>query len=119
MENSLIKGLEEAWDYFDELASNNQTWELAASNRLRGIEEVYSKWGGDEDWRLKGAQLTCKLEDLDTNKVYEVSTCMEICKLCDEVGYSTNDYPTITVLKEVLNGGSKCQSMLSTPSKTF
>ena len=101
------KGPKEAWDYFDERASNNQTWELSSSDRPRASGKFILNEGGDEDLRVKIAKLTQKLEDRNTKKVHEVSSHVKMRKLCDEVGNAMNYCPTIPIFKEVLNGGEQ------------
>ncbi|GFZ11139.1 hypothetical protein Acr_22g0005370 [Actinidia rufa] len=71
----LSKTPEEAWDYFDELAANNQTWEMAGTTEpTRATGKYILHDVGDGDVRTQLAKLTRQLEMLTTKKVHEVST---------------------------------------------
>ncbi|GFS31942.1 hypothetical protein Acr_00g0020090 [Actinidia rufa] len=71
----LSKTPEEAWDYFDELAANNQTWEMAGTTEpTRATGKYILHDVGDDDVRTQLAKLTRQLEMLTTKKVHEVST---------------------------------------------
>ena len=52
------RGPEEAWDYFNELTGNNQTWELADSNRPRASRSTFLNEGSDKDLRVKLTWIT-------------------------------------------------------------
>ncbi|GFZ19913.1 hypothetical protein Acr_28g0006180 [Actinidia rufa] len=71
----LSKTPEEAWDYFDELAANNQTWEMAGTTEpTRATGKYILHDVGDDDVRTQLAKFTRQLEMLTTKKVHEVST---------------------------------------------
>ncbi|GFY80459.1 hypothetical protein Acr_01g0002680 [Actinidia rufa] len=75
MVDSLVRPPEEAWDYFDELAANNQTWEMAGTTEpTRATGKYILHDVGDDDVRTQLAKLTRQLEMLTTKKVHEVST---------------------------------------------
>ncbi|GFZ18301.1 hypothetical protein Acr_27g0000400 [Actinidia rufa] len=71
----LSKTPEKAWDYFDELAANNQTWEMAGTTEpTRATGKYVLHNVGDDDVRTQLAKLTRQLKMLTTKKVHEVST---------------------------------------------
>ncbi|GFS41654.1 hypothetical protein Acr_00g0075580 [Actinidia rufa] len=71
----LSKTPKEAWDYFDELAANNQTWEMAGTTEpTRATSKYILHDVGDDDVMTQLAKLTRQLEMLTTKKVHEVST---------------------------------------------
>ncbi|GFY90952.1 hypothetical protein Acr_07g0011480 [Actinidia rufa] len=71
----LSKTPEEAWDYFDELAANNQTWEMAGTTEpTRATGKYILHDVGDDDVRTQLVKLTRQLEMLTTKKVHEMST---------------------------------------------
>ena len=109
----LSKTPEEAWAYFDELAANNQTWEMAGTNEpTRATGKYILHDVGDDDVRAQLVKLTCQLEMLTMNKVREVSTKeIEPCHLCEGKEHYTHDCPSIPILKESFNQGSTFQSM--------
>ncbi|GFY82758.1 hypothetical protein Acr_02g0009980 [Actinidia rufa] len=71
----LSKTLEKAWAYFDELAANNQTWEMTGTTEpTRAMGKYVLHDVGHDDVRERLGKLTHQLEMLTTKKVHEVST---------------------------------------------
>ncbi|XP_057513288.1 uncharacterized protein LOC130795259 [Actinidia eriantha] len=116
----LSKTPEEAWDYFDELTANNQTWEMAGTTEpTRATGKYVLHDVGDDDVRTQLVKLTRQLEMLTTKKVHEVSTKeVEPCRLCEGVEHSTHDCPSIPVLKESFNQGEHISvNAMNSPNK--
>ncbi|GFS32280.1 hypothetical protein Acr_00g0021700 [Actinidia rufa] len=73
----LSKTPKETWAYFDELAANNQTWEMADTTKpMRAMGKYVLHDVGDDDVRTQLEKLTCQLEMLTTKKVHELTTSM-------------------------------------------
>ncbi|GFZ12900.1 hypothetical protein Acr_23g0012850 [Actinidia rufa] len=71
----LSKTPERPGTIFDELAANNQTWEMAGTTEpTRATGKYILHDVGDDDVRTQLAKLTRQLEMLTTKKVHEVST---------------------------------------------
>lgn len=109
------KSPEEALDFFDELAENNQSWDFSYStDRTRNEPNTYGhgKYQLKEqgDLQTKYDQLSRKLESLEIKKIHEVSTSSgseEKCVICDRSGHATAGCPTLPAFKEVLQGGDQ------------
>lgn len=111
------KSPEEALDFFDELAENNQSWDFSysAENSRQALGSNTSGHGKytlrePDDLQAKYTQLARKLEALEIKKVHEISTPNKIedfCVICDRPGHSAAGCPTLPAFKEVLHGGDQ------------
>ncbi|KAG5531734.1 hypothetical protein RHGRI_026377 [Rhododendron griersonianum] len=110
----LNKEPSDALEYFDFLAENSQSWDysnpaertthVVSFDQLNAGKIVFRE---QEDLSQKVAHLTCKLEKLELTKAKEVAVIAkvdEMCHICDMLGHSTNECPTIPAFKEVLHG---------------
>ncbi|XP_041011272.1 uncharacterized protein LOC121255044 [Juglans microcarpa x Juglans regia] len=108
---------EEAFEYFDYLAENAQSWDTTdVHDRSRQVESGHGKYTlkEDDDLRAKLTLLSRKMEAMELKKVNEVHAVhknSEKCSICEDHGHSTNECPTIPAFKEdgettqILGGG--------------
>lgn len=110
----LNKETSDALEYFDFLAENSQSWDysnpaertthVVSFDQLNAGKIVFRE---QEDLSQKFAHLTRKLEKLELTQAKEVAVVAkvdEMCHICDTLGHSTNECPTIPAFKEVLHG---------------
>ena len=103
----LNKDPDEAYDYFDLLAKNAQSWDTTVtSNRSRAYTNPFE--GGkyqlreDDDLSARVASLTRKLEAMELRKVNGVTIVPKIdkvCRICETIEHTTNEFPTIPTFK--------------------
>ena len=101
---------EEAWDYFDMLAENAQTWDTAdraekpkATPTARGRMYLVKE---DNDVNTKIASLTRKVEAIELSQanIGRVPVINEsICEIYESNAHLTKECPTIPAFKEVLH----------------
>ncbi|XP_035545115.1 uncharacterized protein LOC118348198 [Juglans regia] len=112
---------EEAFEYFDYLAENAQSWDTAdVHDRSRQIESGHGKYTlkEDDDLRAKLTLLSRKMEAMELKKVNEVHAVhknLEKCGICEDHGHATNECPTIPAFKEVLLDQSNAVNMIQKP----
>ncbi|XP_035546619.1 uncharacterized protein LOC118348654 [Juglans regia] len=114
---------EEAFEYFDYLSENAQSWDTADSiNRHETSRHVGG--GGkytlrdEDDLPARLALISKKLETIELKKVNEVQVVPRVaekCGICEDQGHSTNECPTIPAFKEVLLGQTHNVNMVSKP----
>ncbi|KAF5468699.1 hypothetical protein F2P56_012835 [Juglans regia] len=111
---------EEAFEYFDYLSENAQSWDV--SDAYDRTEPLKITGGGKynlrevDDLHARVSMLSKKLETIDTNKVNEVQVIQKIpkkCNICEEIGHVTSDCPTIPAFKEVLLDQSNSVNFIS------
>ncbi|KAG5526438.1 hypothetical protein RHGRI_032642 [Rhododendron griersonianum] len=99
---------------FEDVVENSQSWDysnlaertthVVSFDQLNAGKIVFRE---QEDLSQKVAHLTRKLEKLELTKAKEVAVIAkvdEMCHICDMLGHSTNECPTIPAFKEVLHG---------------
>ena len=102
------KILEEALNFFDELAKNNQSWNFSYSvdrtrNKLNTPEHGKYTLREQDYLQTKYAQLSRKLESLEIKKIHVVSTPSsneETCVIYERPGHSTDGCPTLQHLRK-------------------
>ncbi|XP_042958406.1 uncharacterized protein LOC122294001 [Carya illinoinensis] len=112
---------EEAFEYFDYLAENAQSWDTTdVHDRSRQVESSHGKYivNEDDDLRAKLTLLSRKAEAMELKKVNEVHVIpkfSEKCGICEDHEHSTNECPTIPAFKEVLLDQSNAVNMIHKP----
>ena len=128
----LNKDPNEAFDYFDLLAENAQSWDtIDTSDRFRASTNPsgggkYQLWE-DDDLSAKTASLTRKLEAMELRKVNGINIVPkidEVCMICETMDHPTNECPTIPAFKKVLHDQANAMNMVkksypSPYSKTY
>ncbi|XP_035546620.1 uncharacterized protein LOC108997816 [Juglans regia] len=114
---------EEAFEYFDYLSENAQSWDTADSiNRHETSRHVGG--GGkytlrdEDDLQARLSLISKKLETIELKKVNEVQVVPRVaekCGICEDQGHSTNECPTIPAFKEVLLDQTHNVNMVSKP----
>ncbi|XP_075655080.1 uncharacterized protein LOC142625280 [Castanea sativa] len=116
----LNKDPDEAFDYFDLLAKNAQSWDTtdtpdrsrASMNPFGGGKYQLRK---DDDLNARVASLTNKLEAMELRKVNGINTVPkidEVCRVCETVEHITNECPTIPTFKEVLHDQANAMNIV-------
>ena len=129
-EQFMRKNPEVAFDFFDELAENNQSWDFSYSvDRSRHnisqhtSRQMKNTLREDDNMQAKYAQLARKLEALELKIVNEISTSSsseEICVIYDRQGYSAATCPTLPAFKVMLQNREQISvNALNTPQKMF
>ena len=104
------KKSKEAWDYFDMLAENAQTWDT--SDKIEKLKTTSTAKGGiylikeDDDVNTKIVNLTRKVEAMKLSKaIIEKTPIIEetIREICESNAHLTKECPTIPSFKEVLH----------------
>ena len=116
----LNKDPDEAFDYFDLLVENAQSWDTTdTSDRSRASTNPFG--GGkyqlreDDDLSARVASLTRKLEALELSKVNGINIVPridEVCRICEIMEHLTNECPTIPNFKEVLHDQANAMNMV-------
>lgn len=112
---------DDAFEYFDYLAENAQSWDTTdVYDRSRRVESENGKYSlkEEDDLRAKLTLLTRKIDAMELKKVNEVHatpTIHESCSICEDNSHSTKDCPTIPAFKEVLMDKSNEVNMVSKP----
>ena len=103
------KETEEAWDYFDMLAENTQSWDTSkpTSSKQPQAKEKGEIYVLDEqdDLSSKVAKLTRKVEEMELKKVdttQQKGTVETICGICASNVHQTPNCPTIYAFRELL-----------------
>ncbi|XP_042955290.1 uncharacterized protein LOC122291568 [Carya illinoinensis] len=115
------KELEEAFEYFDYLAENAQSWDTTnVHDRSRQVESSHGKYtiNEDDDLRAKLTLLSRKVKAMELKKVNEVHDVPKLskkCGICEDHGHSTNECRTIPAFKEVLLDQSNAVNMIHKP----
>ncbi|XP_057969433.1 uncharacterized protein LOC131158581, partial [Malania oleifera] len=115
------KGPEEAFDYFDYLAENAQSWDVSD---VYDRSEKQKCIGGGGKYQLKEvddlnarlALMSKRLESIELKKVNEMHvlpSSSEKCSICEDPGHVTDACPTIPAFKEVLLDQSNPVHMVS------
>ena len=128
----LNKDPDKAFNYFDLLTENAQSWDTtdtsdrsrASTNPSRGDKYQHME---DDDLSTRVASLTRKLEAMELRKVNGINTVPkidEVCRICEIMEHPTNECATIPTFKEVLhdqaNAINMVQKSYSSPySKTY
>ena len=109
----LNKHPEEAWDYFEQLSENAQSWDNTdRSKRSDKTKPNAMTKGGmyhlreEDDVNAKIANLTRKVEAMELRKVNSIMAnekVEDICGICETNGHQTQDCPTIPAFQEVLH----------------
>jgi len=109
----LNKDLEEAWDYFDQLAKNAQSWdntdqfERSDKTKPNGMTKAGMYHLREKvDVNAKIVNLTRKVEAMELRKVNSIKAnekVKDIYGICETNGHQTQDYPTILAFQEVLH----------------
>ncbi|XP_042954668.1 uncharacterized protein LOC122291088 [Carya illinoinensis] len=111
----------EAFEYFDYLSENAQSWD---------VSEMYDRsknpkfLSGGRKYHLKKADnlhatlalLSKKVESIELKKVSELQalpSTSEKCNICEDLGHVTSACPTIPAFKEVLLDQSNAVNMIS------
>ena len=104
----LDKDPENAWDYFDQLAENAQSWDNSDQS-IKTKASPSSHWGmhvirENDDVSARLANLTRKFEAMELKKggKEKIIEKENICGICETNGHMTQDCPTIPAFKEVL-----------------
>ena len=109
----------EAFDYFDLLAKNAQSWDsIDTSDKSRASTNPFG--GGSTNLGkmmtlVLGASLTRKLEAMELRKVNGINTMPkidEVCRICETMEHPTNECPTIPAFKEVLHDQVNAMNMV-------
>lgn len=106
---------EEAFEYFDYLAKNAQSWDTAdAYDRSKCVEPSSGKFNlsADDDLRAKLTLLSRKVDAIELKKVNEVQVIPRVPKKCG-IGHLTNECPSIPAFKEVLLDQSNVVNLIS------
>lgn len=101
------KDPEEAWDYFDFLAENSQSWN--STNNPEEMKPIDSSKGmiyslkEDTDMNTRVEALARKIEAMEcqivkANKIKEI-----VCEICESNAHYTKDCPTVPAFQEVLH----------------
>ena len=116
----LNKDPDEAFDYFDLLAENAQSWDTTdtldrsrASTKPSGVGKYQLR--EDDDLSARVASLTRKLEVMELREVNGINTVPkidEVCRIFDTMEHSTNEYPIIPAFKEVLHDQANAMNMV-------
>ena len=110
----------EAFDYFDLLVENAQSWDTTdTSDRSRAFTKPFGhgKYQLREDNGLcaRVASLTRKLEAMELRKVNGINIVPkidEVCRICETMKHLTNECPTIPTFKEVLHDQANAMNMV-------
>ena len=101
---------EEAWDYFNMLAENAQTWDT--SDKVENPKTTSTTKEGiyllkeDQDVNAKIANLTRKVEAMKLSRANVGRVPIidkSICEICESNAHLTKECPTILTFKEVLH----------------
>ena len=103
----LNKDPDEAFNYFDLLAKNAQSWDTtdtsdrsrASTNPSRGGQYQLRE---DDDLSARVASLTRKLEVMELRKVNGINTMPkidEVCRICETMEHLTNECLQFQLLK--------------------
>ena len=101
---------EEAWDFFDMLAENAQTWDT--SDKVEKPKMTSTTKGGmylikeDNDVTAKIANLTRKVEAIELSQANIGRAPIideNICEICESNAHLTKECPTIPTFKKVLH----------------
>ena len=116
----LNKDSNEAFDYFDLLTENAQSWDTTdtldrsrASTNLSGGGKYQLR--EDDDLSARVASLTRKLEAMELRKVNGINNVPkidEVCRICETMEHPTNECPTIPAFKEVLHDQANAMTMV-------
>ena len=128
----LNKNPDEAFDYFDLLAGNAQSWDTADTSYRSRASTNPSRGGKyqlreDDDLSARVASLTPKLEAMELRKVNGINTVPkidEVCRICETMEHLTKKCPTILAFNEVLHDQENAMNMVkksypSPYSKTY
>ena len=116
----LNKDPDEAFDYFDLLAENVQSWDTTdTSNRSKASTNPFGggkyQFREDDDLSARVARLIRKLEAMDLRKVNGINTVPkinEVCRIHETMEHSTNECATIPAFKEVLHDQANAMNMV-------
>jgi hypothetical protein len=113
----LMKNPEEAMTHFDQLADGAQNWvnyneeskPKPPSGGSRGLYQVKA----EDDLSAKFLQLSKKVEAMELQNSSQVNSMGNnaMCVICENVGHSTEECPTIPAFKEVLNNPSQVNAL--------
>ena len=118
------KEAEEAWDYFDILAENAQSWDTTkpanpkiSQQRENGGIYVFSE---EDNISARVASLIRKVEAMELGKGEKTKEVESICGIYSGNQHVTQDCPTISAFQEVLqeqsNAINNYQRPFSNPS---
>jgi hypothetical protein len=114
----------EAWQYFDQLAENAQSWDPSApSENSSKTKPSTTSSGGrhhlreEDDLNARIASLARKVESMELRKVNEITLVQreEVCGICEIMGHATHECPTIPALKEVLHDQANAMNTYKKP----
>uniref|UniRef100_A0A2N9HUD7 Retrovirus-related Pol polyprotein from transposon TNT 1-94-like beta-barrel domain-containing protein n=1 Tax=Fagus sylvatica TaxID=28930 RepID=A0A2N9HUD7_FAGSY len=114
----------EAWQYFDQLAENAQSWDPSApSENSSKTKPSTTSSGGrhhlreEDDLNARIASLARKVESMELRKVNEITPVQkeEVCGICEIMGHATHECPTIPAFKEVLHDQANAMNTYKKP----
>uniref|UniRef100_A0A2N9IPP2 Reverse transcriptase/retrotransposon-derived protein RNase H-like domain-containing protein n=1 Tax=Fagus sylvatica TaxID=28930 RepID=A0A2N9IPP2_FAGSY len=120
----LNKDPNEAWQYFDQLAENAQSWDPSAlSENSSKTKPSTTSSGGrhhlreEDDLNARIASLARKVESMELRKVNEITPVQkeEVCGICEIMGHATHECPTIPAFKEVLHDQANAMNTYKKP----
>jgi hypothetical protein len=120
----LNKDPNEAWQYFDQLAENAQSWDPSAPSENSSKTKPSTTSGGgrhhlgeEDDLNARIASLARKVESMELRKVNEITPVQkeEVCGICEIMGHATHECPTIPAFKEVLHDQANAMNTYKKP----
>uniref|UniRef100_A0A2N9H0L4 Reverse transcriptase/retrotransposon-derived protein RNase H-like domain-containing protein n=1 Tax=Fagus sylvatica TaxID=28930 RepID=A0A2N9H0L4_FAGSY len=124
----LNKDPNEAWQYFDQLAENAQSWDPSApfENSIKTKPSTTSSGGRhhlmeEDDLNARIASLARKVESMELRKVNEITPVQkeEVCGICEIMGHATYECPTIPAFKEVLHDQANAMNTYKKPFQSL
>ena len=125
----LDKEPSEALDYLDHLAENSQSWhgnnssEGSIRSNLANANKGKYFLSQEDDLNARVASLARKVEALEIRKSKEVNSVQNenicsFCNICELVGHSADECPSLPLCKEVFNEQANVMSNVKKPFPT-
>ena len=120
----LNKDPNEAWQYFDQLVENAQSWDTSVIYENSSYTNYSTTAGGSRyhlkegyDMNARIASLARKVEAMESMELKMFNEIKfvqkeEVCSICEIMGHATHEYPTIPAFKEDFIWSSKCYEYL-------
>jgi hypothetical protein len=120
----LNKDPNEAWQYFDQLAENAQSWDPSAPSKNSSKTKPSTTSSGgrhhlreEDDLNARISSSARKVESMELRKVNEIKLVQkeEVYGICEIMGHATHECPTIPAFKEVLHDQANAMNTYKKP----
>lgn len=115
------KAPHDAWDYFNMLAENAQSWDISNSTsnpKLAPREKGVHVLNREDDLNTKVAGLTKKVKAMELRSVNMITTgeaVESVCGICENDVHLTKDCPTIPAFQDILQTQSNATNAYQCP----